>query len=80
MLLKAVIVDDEKLVSHFLKMQLEETQLINVVGEFLKPTDALKEIPNLKPDVVFLDIEMPSINGIELGTKLLHKVPHLEIV
>ncbi|RUL55090.1 response regulator [Lysinibacillus antri] len=79
-MLKAVIVDDELLVANFLKMQLESTGLVTVIGQFQKPTCALKEIPTLKPDVVFLDIEMSGMNGIELGTKLLTKCPTLEII
>ncbi|WP_342599849.1 response regulator [Psychrobacillus sp. FSL H8-0483] len=70
-MLKAVIVDNEKLVLDLLKWQLEETEKIKIVGEFTKPSIALKEIPFIQPDVVFLDIEMPGMNGIELGTKLL---------
>ncbi|SOB94141.1 response regulator receiver domain-containing protein [Ureibacillus xyleni] len=79
-MLKGVIVEDERLVANFLKMQLEQSNLVSVVGEFLKPSDALKEIPTIKPDVVFLDIEMPGMNGIELGTKLLNQYPEVEIV
>ncbi len=79
-MLKAVIVDDEKLVANFLKIQLESTGLVDVVYEFQKPSTALSEIPDVKPDVVFLDIEMPGMNGIELGTKLLGKCMDLEII
>lgn len=79
-LLKAVIVDDEMLVSNFLKIQLEGTGLATVVDQFHKPSVALSEISNLKPDVVFLDIEMPGMNGIELGTKLLNTCIDIEVI
>lgn len=79
-MLKAVIVDDEILVANFLKMQLENTGLACVVDQFQKPATALTEIPNLKPDVVFLDIEMPGMNGIELATKLLNIYKDIEII
>ena len=79
-MLKAVIVDDEKLVSNFLKLQLEQTGLAYVIDQFQKPSTALCEIPNLKPDVVLLDIELPGMNGIELATKLLNVYSDTEIV
>lgn len=79
-MLKAVIVDDERLVSNFLKIQLEQTGLAYVIDQFQKPSTALCEIPNLKPDVVLLDIEMPGMNGIELATKLLNVYSDTEIV
>lgn len=79
-MLKAVIVDDEKLVSDFLKIQLEQTGLASVMEQFQKPTTALCEITNLKPDVVFLDIELPGMNGIELATKLLNSNINIEII
>ncbi|MGN7477444.1 response regulator [Solibacillus silvestris] len=79
-MLKAVIVDDEILVANFLKMQLEHTGLACVVGQYQKPSAALAEIPDLKPDVVFLDIEMPGMNGIELATKLLNGGTNIEII
>lgn len=75
-----MIVDDEILVANFLKMQLESTGLVNVVDQFHKPSTALSEIPNLKPDLVFLDIEMPGMNGIELSTKLLNNCMGIEII
>jgi two-component system, LytTR family, response regulator len=78
--LKAVIVDDEILVANFLKIQLESTGLTSVIGQFQKPSAALSEILHLKPDVVFLDIEMPGMNGIELGTKLLNTSMDLDII
>lgn len=69
--MRAIIVDDEvtssevleKLIKHYLP-QLE------VVATCSKPADALKQIPALRPDLVFLDIEMPEMNGFELLEKL----------
>ena len=79
-MLKTIIIDDEILVANFLKIQLESTGLTYVVEQFQEPSKALKEIPHLNPDVVFLDIAMPGMNGIELATKLINICENLEIV
>ncbi len=63
----AVIVDDEKLVIESLRRSsvwLEEG--FDVTGQAQNGIDALKLIADLKPDVVFTDIQMPGMNGLEL--------------
>lgn len=67
----AVLVDDEILVLNLLEKIIHETTDITVVGAFTDPEQALVEIPNLKPNLVFLDVDMPELNGIELGTRLI---------
>lgn len=70
-MIKAVLVDDEILVLDLLKKIIRETNAIDVVGAFTDPEHALERIPSLNPDVVFLDVDMPELNGIELGTRLI---------
>jgi len=53
--------------------------LIEVIGEAKDGTEAIEKINTLKPDVVFLDIQMPGISGIELPNFLQH-IPHLVFV
>ncbi len=79
-MINAVIVDDEILVLNLLKRRLMERGGINIIGEFTDPAEAIDKIPELKPDVVFLDVEMPEINGIELSTKLLEYDNEIDIV
>lgn len=70
-MVNAVLVDDEILVLNLLEKIIRETTDIKVVGTFTDPEVALVEIPKLKPNVVFLDVDMPELNGIELGTRLI---------
>lgn len=70
-MIKAVLVDDEILVLNYLEKIVGETNGMQVIGAFTDPELALIEIPRLEPDVVFLDVDMPELNGIELGTKLM---------
>ncbi|WP_240377931.1 response regulator [Bacillus piscicola] len=70
-MIKAVLVDDEILVLNLLYKVIGEREDIEIIETFTDPEEALVEIPKLQPDVLFLDVDMPVLNGIELGTKLL---------
>jgi two-component SAPR family response regulator len=69
-MLKAVIVDDEKPAIDILKIFLEKTGQVAVINTFQNPKKALNEIEKLKPDVVFLDVEMFGMSGIEVASNI----------
>jgi len=79
-MLSAVIVDDEIPVLNLLKMFLQKTGQVNVLETFTDPFEALDNIFNIKPDVVFLDIEMPEMNGLELANCLMEQDDELMVV
>ncbi|WHR50024.1 two-component system response regulator BtsR [Vibrio furnissii] len=65
-MLSALVIDDELFAREELTELLEESGEIEVIGEANNAIEGLKKINQLKPDVVFLDIQMPQITGIEL--------------
>jgi len=66
-MIKAVIVDDEQLAIESLQWEIENfSQDIKVIESFTNPKEAVSGINYLKPDLVFLDIEMPEIDGFQL--------------
>ncbi len=65
-MLSALVIDDEQLAREELSELLENTGSIQVIAQAGNAIDGLKKINHLKPDVVFLDIQMPQITGIEL--------------
>lgn len=70
-MLKAAILDDEVKGSKLLSQKLEVFEdEIQVVGIFNQPTKALHAIAELKPDVLFLDVEMPGMNGFQFLEQL----------
>ncbi|RQD73390.1 MAG: response regulator [Candidatus Syntrophonatronum acetioxidans] len=69
-MIKAFIVEDEFPAQEELKYLLNKYPEISVTGTFQNPKEALKKIKEEKPDVVFLDIDMPFMNGIELALKI----------
>jgi two-component system LytT family response regulator len=64
--MKAIIIDDERLARQELKKLLAVHPEIEVVGEAGNAQEAIESIKQLKPDVIFLDIQMPGKNGFEL--------------
>ncbi len=64
--IKTLIIDDEAPAREIIKKYLEDLAYINVVGECSDGFSGLKTIISLKPDLVFLDIQMPILTGIEL--------------
>ncbi len=64
--MKALIIDDERLARQELKKLLSQYKEIEVVGEAANAETAIENIEQLKPDVIFLDIQMPGKNGFEL--------------
>ena len=64
--MRALIVDDERLARKELTNLLQEFQEIEIVGEAVNAEDAEEKINALKPDLLFLDIQMPGKTGFEL--------------
>lgn len=64
--IKTLIVDDEKLARDIIKNYLIGHPNIEIVAESGNGFDAVKIINELSPDLIFLDIQMPKINGFEL--------------
>jgi len=64
--MKAIVVDDSRLARNELKRLLKELDTVTVVGEAANAMEAKEKIETDKPDLVFLDIQMPGKNGFEL--------------
>lgn len=71
MSIKAIIVDDERLAREGLKQLLAETGDIELVGEAANADEAIELVEKFKPQLLFLDIEMPEKNGFDLLEELI---------
>jgi len=69
-MITALLVDDEPYAREELQAQLDTYADIEIIGQAGNALEALREIHKLKPDVVFLDINMPQVSGMELVAML----------
>lgn len=67
--MRALVVDDEPLARRRLRRMLEAIDGVEVVGEAEDGSIALSRIRELRPDVVFLDIRMPGLDGLSLAAR-----------
>lgn len=79
-MITALVADDETTARNRIKSLLKEYRdSIEVIGEATDGREAIEKINELKPDVVFLDIQMPEVDGLQIIGLLEHK-PHIVFV
>lgn len=66
-ILKCCVIDDEPLASQLIASYIEKTPFMQLVGTYSSAQEAIKTILEDQIDVVFLDIEMPQLNGLEFA-------------
>lgn len=75
MMMRVLIVDDEPPARVRLRQLLAETTDVHIVGEAADAIEARQAIADLRPDIVFLDIEMPQMSGTALASSLAEPRP-----
>jgi two-component system, LytTR family, response regulator len=68
-----LIIDDEKLARDLLREYLESMEEIDVLDECSKGSEAVEKINKLKPDLIFLDVQMPGMTGFEVLDEIDHE-------
>lgn len=80
-LLKVLLVDDEYLVRDLLKKCVNWNEMgMKIVGEASNANEAMNLVDQFVPDIIFTDICMPSVDGIELSKMVIEKYPSIKIV
>jgi two-component system LytT family response regulator len=75
MTLRAVVVDDEPLPRQRMRDLVAQHPMLTLVGEATNGTEALDVIVELEPDLAFLDIQMPELDGLQVAASLTDESP-----
>lgn len=76
-MIKVIIVEDEKPARDLIRTYLKDFSNMELLGEYDNGFDGLKAINEMKPDAIFLDVQMPKLTGFELLEVLEH---HPEVI
>lgn len=74
-LVKAYIIDDDQASLNLLKKMLEDNYSVEVIGYSNSPEKGIEEVTENVPDILFLDIEMPNLTGLEVATAIASQIP-----
>lgn len=78
--MKVILVDDEPIALEVLSSMLSKYEDIRIIAKYTDPLIALEEIQETKADVLFLDVEMGAINGLDMAQMFIQKRSCMEIV
>ncbi len=77
---RILIADDHGIVRKGLRLQLEQNEQFQVVGEASDGREAVRLAEELAPQVVIMDIAMPNLNGIEATAQMIKRNPQLRVI
>ncbi len=80
MMVRALLADDHSVVRQGLRVWLEKSGFVQVVGEAADGREAVALAEELKPNVVLMDIAMPLLNGIEATAQIMKRNPETNVI
>ena len=78
--IKILLIEDHTLTRFGLKTAFEEAENIQVIGEAETGEDGISMIPELKPDIVLMDLGLPGINGIDATKKVKEHNNNIKVI
>jgi DNA-binding NarL/FixJ family response regulator len=79
-LIRVILADDHPIVRAGIREALKELPGVEVVGEASDGREAIKLVESARPDVVFMDISMPGLNGLEATERIVKAFPKVRVV
>jgi DNA-binding NarL/FixJ family response regulator len=78
--IRVLLVDDQELLRRGMRMVLEEQPDLDIVGEAADGEQAIRQVAELHPDVVVMDVRMPGIDGVEATRRLTAAGSHSKVL
>lgn len=78
--MKALLIDDEVLALDVLEIELNKLDDIEIVGKYQDPELAFNDLAKLEVEVIFMDMNMGEVHGIELAEKVKKAYSHIEVI
>ena len=79
MTIRTILIDDEKLAIQGMQLRLEKFEDIEIIDTCLNGREAIRKIKTLKPDLIFLDIQMPGFDGFSVVQGIMYIEPPLVV-
>jgi DNA-binding NarL/FixJ family response regulator len=78
--IRVLVADDQQLVREGLRVLLDLTPDIRVVGEASNGTEAVEQARHIRPDVVLMDVRMPKLDGVAATRRLQEACPEVKVI
>lgn len=79
-MIKVITIDDERYALEYLRKELSHFDILEILNEFQDTNEAIKFLSTTNVDLIFADIEMPSMSGIDFLKYINKQYPHIKVI
>lgn len=79
-MIKVIHIDDERPALRGMAHMLKDYSCVDILGQYIDPYEGLEKVKEIKPDAVFLDINIPQLKGTDIASQILEESPDTVII